>query len=366
MAKRAASSVTAAGAKRAKADPVLAKVQEVVAALESADVPPAIFEMISGVIPHCLGVAKEERHRFQQDAVDVIEAELKKIEVSLGTAIETAKSNHEGSTEKLTAQNGELSKLQEALEAQKTELLTRKAALAADARVFQKAKTLRTERLAQQETGLAEATQAEASKLRVETMGKELDEVHTHTEANASAKFIKELSKHVDIDESMKTAIPSAISKAPDARGGFDAMVVQQLNSAIAKRLEELAGKIASAEPAKAALEKDVDSAEAAFQSAKTAQMTSAKAFTELQDAINSEEAKVKALQKEINALKRQDKKSADATSDAQSNLDIFKDGPWAAFEFLKERGLAKADEDMAVEAAAAVEGTTATAVAAC
>merc|ERR1719321_1821912 len=101
--------------------------------------------MMTAVIPHCLGVAKEERHRFQDEAVAVIEGELKKIESGLEAAIEAAKVAKEATAEKLAAQSGEQAKLQEGLEAQRSSLQQLKTALAAEARLFQKAKTTRTE-----------------------------------------------------------------------------------------------------------------------------------------------------------------------------------------------------------------------------
>merc|ERR1712224_445778 len=97
----------------------------------------------------------------------------------------------------------------------------------------------------------------------------------------------------------------------------------------------------------KAALDTDIKDVETAHLANKEKQMLSAKAFAEIQDAVSAQEGKVKTTQKEINTLKRQDKKGAEALNEAQSQLDFFKEGPLAAFAFLKERAAEKADEEM-------------------
>eukprot|EP00929_Paragymnodinium_shiwhaense_P000558 TRINITY_DN1007_c0_g2_i1.p1 TRINITY_DN1007_c0_g2~~TRINITY_DN1007_c0_g2_i1.p1 ORF type:complete len:393 (+),score=141.22 TRINITY_DN1007_c0_g2_i1:63-1181(+) len=372
MAKRAASAPPAsAGGKRAKTatDPVTVKIQQVVAALEAAELPPSMVQMLTSAIPHCLGVASEERHRFQSEAVLVVEEAMKEIEGSLEKAITAAAVDKQSVADKLTAETARLAKLQETLEQQRTELQQRKAQLAQDAREFQGAKSLRAERLSQQEIGLADVSKAEASKATVERMTSEIDSVHCKSEdANACSKFVTSLSKHVDIDDSMKTAIPSAIAKAPDARGGFDVMVVQQLHGSIAKKLEELVRKIADAEPIKAALAKDLSAAETGFLEAKGKQTKSAQAFAELQDAVGAQEATLKVLQKELLAIKKQDKKAAEASNDAQTNLDLFREGPLAAVQFLKERSAAKPEEETPAVAtsAAPADAAAETLVAAC
>jgi len=366
MAKRAASTGAASHAKKAKVDPVTAKIEQVVKALHDAELSESMFKMVSDVLPHCLGVVREERHRFQEEAVEMIEAELKKYEASLEQNIDTAQKSKEVLAEQVGVQAGSLTQLQGELEAKRQELQQKKLDLAEAARAFQKTKAQTADRLAQREVGLAEAMKAEASKTKVEGLASEIDEVHKSQDANACAKFIKELTKLIEVDDSMKTAIPSALTKAPEARGGFDAMVVQQLNASIAKTIEELTGKIANAEPMKAALEKDIKDVEAAHLANKEKQMHAAKAFAAIQDAATAKEAEVKAKQKEINGLKRTDKKGAEALAEAQSTLDLFRDGPLAAFTSLKERVAEKADEEMAAAPATGVAAELAEAVAAC
>lgn len=366
MSKRTASGAAGSHhAKKAKADPIVSKMEQVVSALDSANLTTSILKMITDVIPQCLGVVREERHRFQEEAVEMIGVELTKIEADLEKKIESAKASKDVLAEQLGVQAGGLTKLQESLEEQKQELQKRKVALADAARLFQKTKNQCATRKAQQEIGLAEVKKSEADKTKIDVLAAEVDEVHKHEDANACAKFIKELSKLVEVDDSMKTAIPPALAKAPDARGGFDAMVVQQLNAAIAKQLEELSSKIANAEPMKAALEKDIAEAEAAHLTNKDTQMHAAKGYVEIQDTVTAEEAKVKALQKEMNSLKRQDKKGADALSEAQYQLDLFKEGPLTAFTFLKDRAAEKADEEVLADVAESAAAAP-VAVAAC
>eukprot|EP00929_Paragymnodinium_shiwhaense_P000556 TRINITY_DN1007_c0_g1_i1.p1 TRINITY_DN1007_c0_g1~~TRINITY_DN1007_c0_g1_i1.p1 ORF type:complete len:354 (+),score=174.07 TRINITY_DN1007_c0_g1_i1:113-1174(+) len=347
MAKRTAAAVSPRS-KRAKAaaDPLTAKLETVAAALESAHLPAPSFQMFSSMMPHTLGIVREERHRFQEEAVALIESELKKKEDSLDQAIKSAHASKEVMAMQLTTLQADLTKLQETVQQKKEELQKRKVALAEDARAFQKSKATRQERLDQQDIGLADMTKAEASRTKLDGFVQQINEVHKE-DAKGIDKFLKDLCKLVDIDDSMKTAIPSALSKATEARGGFDVMVVQQLNERITKCMDELKAKIANQEPMKAALETDVKEAEATHQTNKKAQMTSAKAFAEMQELVEAEEAKAKQTHKEITAAKRHDKKAAEAVAEAEKHLGDFRQGPLEAFSFLKERSAEKADEAM-------------------
>jgi len=346
-------------AKKAKTvlDPVAAAVLDLVGALgEAADLAPSVREVLVGVIPHSLAVPKDVRHKYQEEAVAMISDALSKMDSGFEGAVKLAQDLKLDSSKQVESQGGVLEKTQSELSAKKETKEAHKAQLADVARAFQKTKAALQEVLALQETGLGELGAAEQTKAKVEALQTEIETVHEGG-VKACAQFLNRLAQHVPIDETMKTAIPPALAKDVASRGGFDAMVVQQVSVAVEKRLVELNEKIATAEPVKAALLKDVASAQTAHAAAKEKQMDAAGAFRKVDKEATVCTETLKAGQKELANFRKQQKKALDGLFDAEYSRDNFKTGPLEVFAFLRERETPPPAPEVTAAADEAMEG---------
>merc|ERR1712007_146251 len=94
--------------------------------------------------------------------------------------------------------------------------------------------------------------------------------------------------KKFDLDNSMLTALQTALSKPPSNRGPFDVCVVTQFDDAVKVKVEECAKTLSSAEPTKVKLQAAVQAAEKQLEDALVVLKRSAGIFETAQDAKDS------------------------------------------------------------------------------
>lgn len=324
--------------KKAKTDPMAAQIAEVCRALESAaDLPASVKGCLSGVIPFSLGVARDVRHKYQVEAVEMIQEAMQSIGRATDQAVKTAEGLKLEASKKVESQSALLEKSQRELAAKKETSNGYKLQLAEVARIFQKTKAAVKDILVQQESGLSDFTTAESTKLKVEALLAQMNTAHDGGE-KACAKFLDRVSQHVDIAEIPRAAIVSALAKDAAGRGGFDAMVIGQLSESVEAKIRDLNKTIENAVPMKAALQKDVAGAQQAHTAAKEKQMGAANTFKSADKEVSACSEGIKAGQKELTSFRKQEKKASEALSDAEFNREAFKTGPLDVFTFLRDR----------------------------
>lgn len=153
--------------------------------------------------------------------------------------------------------------------------------------------------------------------------------------AGSSAKQITALVKllgSVGLDQSLLTAIPTALGKAPDARGAFDTMVVTQLDTELDRNLRELEDLIQSGEIEKTKRAETVSAAQAAHGVAKEEHTAAVAVLSEVQAEQAQRETALKAAQKAVKDLGPELLRHAGAVDSAKASLGAFREGPLAAF----------------------------------
>jgi len=117
------------------------------------------------------------------------------------------------------------------------------------------------------------------------------------------------LAKQLSLDDSLLTALPSACAAAPDKRGSFDNMVVDQLRAHLDERLAMLtetlngaAGTLAEHEAAAAAAQQGLDAASSAQQSTATTLVEAQSEQARAVDAVAAAELAVEAQAAERSA----------------------------------------------------------------
>mmetsp|Transcript_96418 Transcript_96418/g.249339 ORF Transcript_96418/g.249339 Transcript_96418/m.249339 type:complete len:380 (+) Transcript_96418:92-1231(+) len=310
--------------------------------------------MLIGTLPNSLGIPRDQRHRYAQGFVDAICGELASVEAGLGKAVADAQVvSRETEALKATCEAA-VAEAKAGVDAQQAVLQQRKVSLAEDALTFRAARQALVEADAAQATHSLEVGKAVTTKADLEQLLQALETVHEKPEV--VDMLVKGLCSHLQPDDSMTTAMPSALSKAPDARGPFDVMVFDELHATGATRLQALGETVQAAEPQKAALAEATRTASAALDAAKERQMAAVRAFRD-------EEAKLTTAQECLAATRATHKDTANRTrravqerDGAEVELELFRQDTLSAFKFLAERTTPAPEAESEPEAAAAPE----------
>jgi SWI/SNF-related matrix-associated actin-dependent regulator 1 of chromatin subfamily A len=387
--KRAAS--PAAGASAAKkskgSEAKQAAISKAIMKAETEGLTKDVKSMLSQGLAESLGVPQDLRHPFQVKVVGWVAEILNATGVALAQELEAAE-------KKFAEADGEKAK-REATEAEAKAVLTAKAeathhakkaaAEATGAAATGEIKALKkalAEANAATEEGDAELERHVAQKARLEAALN--DEFSVAKEGSgdvviAASEALVKLGKQLKFEPSMLTSLPAVLLKAPDQRGSFDTLVLENVETALKKEIATVNEVLAVAEPAKAARHAKVAEAAAALETGEAASATRKESTKEAvkaasaeqrsaQEGLNVAEASVTAFGPELKALVK-------GVKEAQEELAHHEKGALAYFKDLEaavspklaaERAAAKkAEEDAAAEVAAAAAAAAAEAEAA-
>lgn len=187
-----------------------------------------------------------------------------------------------------------------------------------------------------QRAGDSELDSAESSLETLHGAKATVDKLKAGFEDANSAKVaisaVVDLLSRYQLDRSMLTALPTVLSKAPDARGTFDAMVVSQLDAELDKHTARLQDVIKNGEVDKAKRAEAVAAAQAAQSAASDAHAAAQAALCAVQAELAKREAALRAAQTASKELGPELLRQAGAVDSAKLRLASFREGPLAAF----------------------------------
>jgi hypothetical protein len=317
---------------------------------------------LAASVPFSLGLAKEERHKFQEEAVQMTGQVLEDHKASLEEGLETCRSAVVEAERRRDELQATAQQKQSDLEGTQGVANSKKIALADDAKSFQAAKAAvkEAERLA--EEGSKELKAAADQKREVEKLQQDMEHLHEADCPRQHKAFVTRLERYVEVDSSMITAIPCVLAKEPGARGQFDLMVVQQLTEKMHKAIAKFQATIDSGADAEAARASSVDAAKAALQQAQQNQIKAARQFTEAANEGKKVEEQVQKTRGEITQARRALKDASQKQQGAQFDLDLFCQEIIQTFTELRDRTAAVA-KDVMEDAAAPIVSAPAAAV---
>lgn len=340
--KRSSAAPQAAAPKKAKVDSATkSKCSIVGAALKasgelSGDVCKMLTAML-GVLPGSPellrddGAKNESRERLAKlfsNALSLVEAGIQKTlddaeakvkggdeeRAAREVAVETAQSQFKEQESAVSEKRNVLDKAATALNSKKEELLTAEAA---------------------QKTGDAELDASAASLATLDGAKMAVDKLKAGCDDAASVKAeisaLIELLGRYKLDQSMLTALPTVLSKAPDARGAFDTMVITQLDAELDQNIANLQGVIQGGEADRAKRAEVVAAAQAARNSASEAHAAAEAALYAVQADLAKHEAALKTAQAALKDFGPELLRQAAAVDSAKVNLASFREGPLAA-----------------------------------
>lgn len=346
VAKRAAENISAAspvGKKRKQnTDPNTKLLHNVLDGIKAADVPSMIRDLLVEALPLSLGVNKEERHRFQAEVVEMVGNVLTTQDASFLETVNKVlakidEAEHEKSTKEV-----DLKAVEAALEAKNSETQTAKYSLADYASIHKAAKGAVAAAQIAQEEAADTYKEATTKKTLLETAFREQGQPLTEAgveedQRNAIVNTLMATLSKFDFDTSMLTALPTALKKPPSARGEFDELVVTQFKEEVRMRVEALEETLQSGDAVARERIAALEVAERECTKALEVLKSKAQSFKQAESAREACHSSIVEAKNDLNRRTSELRKRARERDSAQAELELFRDGPLAAFEKLRE-----------------------------
>mmetsp|Transcript_22916 Transcript_22916/g.53633 ORF Transcript_22916/g.53633 Transcript_22916/m.53633 type:complete len:369 (-) Transcript_22916:307-1413(-) len=242
-AKRANATQGATASKKAKVNPMLAGVEDVI---KASSLTPEVKTMLLAMMPFSLGVSAADRDENQQQVVTMVGSVVEEEKAKLSAAVSELEeklaavgSSKETFEEKAKSIEDGVKKATEAATA-------REAKVVEDTEQVDKAKDEHEKAVASQKGFEEAATQAKEKKAALESASD--NHFRALREGDGSAAGPKThldalvpLLKTLGFEDSLVGALPAACMKEPAARGFFDNTVLDQLSTQITEKIAALA-----------------------------------------------------------------------------------------------------------------------------
>ena len=329
QAKRAGGSLDSSQ-KRSRND-TASKCAEVLTAIQSAEsLPESLRDMLAAGAATALSCFKGERHEYQSAVVSWVEDALSTVQASLerrateAAAMVTAQDTQTKLQGAMMDAQIRASDLDVAVDAAATAVEDAKAAVESLPEEMAAAGTKKAE--------LEALLAPDAQLAQWQTVAAE------QKEANA---YVRSLLSKGKFEQTLLHVLASTLMVEPAARTDFDKLVLQHLQQAVSKNVAAQQAVLDAAEPSKAERATAVTDAQAVLESAKAAAQAASAAAVEAETASKQAEAEL------------QDAQDGQAVVDAvterqtaETLLEVFRNGPLAAFHKLRDLAPAAAEAE--------------------
>jgi hypothetical protein len=301
--------------------------------------------MLAHGVKTYLSVYAADRHPFQNKVVEMVSATFAEVEKLLEADIATANGNVDSAdAEKakraavVTQAEGKLAELQDKLKAAQETHASCKAAETAAKEAFDAAVAAVAAKDAEIDTaGGSKAKLAvglEEAFVPMKEAGKSGQE--GRKKLNAFAKSLAGF----DMEQELVDSLVETLSKAPSARGSYDALVLKHVDAQTQQLLAKFDADKAAAEKGKEEAVAHQSATETAHKGAvdKVSSETGSKAsFEAAEKAKTDGKAELAAAQAAVKSFEKEMKQFAVKLTEAKDSLEYFKEGPAKAFAELKD-----------------------------
>lgn len=327
-------------AKKAKTDRTLEAVLE---AIKEVDLSDSCKQMLQVLATSCLNTPADARHESQTKFVKMIGEALDMAVATHQAAVDTAKAAVETSEATKAPMDEALAAAQAKLTAAKEGVTAQKTAVEEGATRCSEAEKTLKEKREEQSNGDAELTKAKEEKVTVdaaiETDLKAVVDGECATDVmDKHYLVLKPILAGLELDDSLKTALPATCKKEKAARGAFDNMVIEQLQKTLGERAEALAKVIENAAPAAEQRAAAVTAAEEALADAKKAQEAAQEALKGAEEADKAAAASVAEAEAALSTYNVEHKKVTEALAAKELLLQNFTTYNVSCFELLRDK----------------------------
>lgn len=179
-------------------------------------------------------------------------------------------------------------------------------------------------------------------------------------EAGQKGTELMSLLKKFKFEESLMTALPAALEKAPDARGQFDLMTMNELDNELTKLVAGQKEVLAAAAPSQEKCEALVREQHDRLAAVRAEQRLAARDFDVASEELASCETVAVEVQKALRDLSQLSKRLGTSLNNAEVEVELFEQGARETFKELCQRSTPEpAVEEVVTEQVAMEEEQT-------
>jgi len=311
----------------------------------AANLPEDVITMLVDVLPYSLGQPKDKRHRFQEQAVLVVDCVMQSIEESLKKNIEEARSKLIEARRQAAPCENTVTEAEAKVHEDTERFNNETKALAKVTLEFRAARNAVEESKKAQETGDQDYVAATKKKNELQAIISDLIEplkagIVPEPELERRTKSLTTTLKQLDcdFDEAIMRVLETSLAKQPSARGGFDTMAVDQLDKYMSDRVAPLDEILDAGEEGKQQRASAVKSAQDAAEGALKNQKLRADTFESIWNAKKTAEHNLEASRQALKDLAASTKSADKALYSAEAESEVFADFTRVSFDQLKDR----------------------------
>ena len=353
--KRPAAAAAAPAKRRSIAkDPIQAKCDTVASALlEAEGLPEHVREMLAGSLPSCLHLFKADRHDFQHRVVAMVGESLSEIGISINKSIAEAETEVASADTNKAALEAATQASEKTLEDKKGTVTAKREAFVASTAAKKAAAVHLKESEKEEKIGNKELDDAGGKKSDLEgfrsTSYAELKET---VASKAGTKALANLGKQFTYDGELIKALTSAFAKAPDARGTFDKLVLQQFDEQMDKTLAGLDASLAQGEPGKQERAAKVAAGKSSLEVSEVADQACSQALDDPRTAESDAQAQLDSDNKSLAAFTPGLEKTKARCDGLKAGLAEFSENALSNFKELESRAVPPPVEEQQAPAA--------------
>jgi len=331
MGKRSNQTATKSTIKKAKTDPVLVSIGDVI--MEAEELPSRCRDMLVAVLPFSLNVKPDERHVIQTAAVEMVEQTLHCKKSSMERIVLA----EEEKLAKLKSSQTELasavSAAETALATHKEVLHTRKCELAEATTAANTSQASLTELTTEQRSADSRLQSIHEEKGSLELAFENHFKPMKDDAAGPHFKMLEPILKNIQMEESLLIALPSTCAKSKEHRGTFDNVVIEELEKAIHSKVSALDEAISVETPATVERQAAVQAAEKEHDAKNEAQKQAVAEFEAAQKEQSNRETSFNKAKQELDGLEPEISVATGLIEKAKMALEAFESGPMAGFK---------------------------------
>jgi hypothetical protein len=306
-------------------------------------VPADVGTLLAQILPHSLGQAHDKRHRFQHQAVEVVEQLLQGMEDQLKNTIVEAQNKLDEVRKQVAPCETSVTDAEAKLVEDGERFSRETATLATAARKYRSARSVLREVQEAQLVGDRDYEVAVKKKQELQSIIDDLitplrngtiPDVDVPNKIESLLLVLRQLGS--SFDDAILRVLSSALSKSPSVRGNFELMAIDQLVKSMAKLMEAEDAILDAGEGGKLQRAAAVQSAQEALDEALKQQKLHAEVFEAAWDAKKHTEQALSTHRQTSKSLTSQIKSGAKAVYKAEADSEVFQDGARSAFEVLK------------------------------
>jgi chromosome segregation ATPase len=322
--------------------------------------------MLTDMVQSSLSIFAADRHRYQAQAVEMVRETLDAVKTQLENTVTETQAKVDSSDKEKASRAAALEQAQANLASIEESTSSGKSAVESDKAAVVGAKESLAAAQAAIEAKEAHVASLRENKSKLESALKELYEPLKTAKAsgwdgNKAVKTLVTIFADIGMEAGLVDSLPETLKKDPEARGTFDGIVAQHVETQTSAYSGKAEKEIAEAEQSTKTLTDGKSSAESSLAAAKEKLEASTAALQAAEGSVKDSKAAFKAAQHAMGSFEKEMSTAGGSLEGAKKSLASFVEGPLKAFVALKDLAAAVEPEPEVAEAPVAQDVIDAT-----